>query len=374
MMEGRNADDKYRVVEDEFVVVAGKFTAHLHRAEYERLKNVARSQNAETIATIARPVVGSLTEMARKRQENVLRRRKQTDALRKAKANAGHDDSGDESLAPWKGTALHGLMESRAYDKVPLARLIRSGTSQSALRDHRSRSSTATLHSSSPPLPNMRPPSSSSTNTVIGVKRPREEDIETEGEESDDPDDLDVGVVNRPRSYTTGAASKRPTVTTPVAHQAAKCSTSAPQQKHQTSSLLPPAKISRTSEIPPYSSRYLSSAARSTPLTARATAKMARPQSDSDDDPFTTIKKRRMARTPEASSTPSKAPAKPAATKAPSSSVTANDSSSSETDLLADFMKSRRKNGKQVNRPPVKQEEAKPKKKMSLRQLMLMHY
>ncbi|KXH62278.1 hypothetical protein CSAL01_11713 [Colletotrichum salicis] len=128
MMEGLENDDKYRMVEDELVTIAGHFTAHLHAVEYQRLKAQTRTQNAETIKTISRPVVGSLTELARKRQEELLRKKKQREALRRAKRDAGRDDedTGDETNVPWRGTSLQGLMHSPKKKEVPLMSLTRA--------------------------------------------------------------------------------------------------------------------------------------------------------------------------------------------------------------------------------------------------------
>ncbi|OHF02242.1 hypothetical protein CORC01_02522 [Colletotrichum orchidophilum] len=130
MIDGLDNDDKYRMVEDELVTIAGQFTAHLHAAEYQRLKAQTRTQNAETIKTISRPVVGSLTELARKRQEELLRKKKQREALRRAKREAGRDDeeSGDEMGVPWRGTSLQGLMHSPKKKEVPLMALTRAGS------------------------------------------------------------------------------------------------------------------------------------------------------------------------------------------------------------------------------------------------------
>jgi hypothetical protein len=208
----------------------------------------------------------------------------------------------------------------------------------------------------------------------FGLKRPREEEIETE---SDDEDDLDAGVVNRPRSLTTGTAAKRPLLATPTIQPAAKYSTSAPQQKHPASKLLPAAQISRTTAALSATSSYLDRyrpGATSTPLKASATTKPVTVLSDSDEDPFASIlKKRQKTRTPETASTPTKAPVKTKVTKAPDVSPTIKDSSDSETDLFADFMKSRRKN----SRPPRRisqPEEKKPERKKSLRELIAMHH
>ncbi|KAM0326786.1 hypothetical protein ACHAQA_006660 [Verticillium albo-atrum] len=126
LIPGPQNDDLYRMVEDEFLVVAGKFTAHLHAAEYNRLKTQARSQNADTIANISRPVVGSLTELARRRQEDLLRRKRQRQALKDAKADAGGDNietEEEEVEALWRGSSLRGLMDSPRKTEVKIAAL-----------------------------------------------------------------------------------------------------------------------------------------------------------------------------------------------------------------------------------------------------------
>ncbi|KAL2039919.1 hypothetical protein N7G274_007322 [Stereocaulon virgatum] len=56
---GFNADDIYIMVEDEFLSTARLFTAHLHHAEYVRLKNEAKKRNVDGIE---RPI-DSITEM-----------------------------------------------------------------------------------------------------------------------------------------------------------------------------------------------------------------------------------------------------------------------------------------------------------------------
>ncbi|KAH6662917.1 hypothetical protein F5X68DRAFT_279797 [Plectosphaerella plurivora] len=365
MIEGRDADDKYRMVEDEFVVVANQFTAHLHRAEYERLKVQTSSQNANAIASIARPVVGQLTEIARKRQETVLRRRQQTEALRKAKSNAGQDELGDdEADAPWRGTALHGLMETRTYDQVPLTRLVQPEAGYEAWR----RSATASV-GSSPASRLSRPSSSASALPMTGLKRLREEDIETESD--DDEDDLDAGVVNRPRSLTAGPATKRPSLATPTIQPAAKHSISAPQQKHPASKLLPAALISRASAAPSSSRPPPRHRPASSPLKAPApsSSQTIAISSDSEDDPFASVlKKRHRTKAPDTASTPTKAPAKSTVSKAPAVSAKQEESSGSDSDLFADFMKSRRKNSRPIRRPS--QPEEKPERKKPLRELI----
>ncbi|KAH7017381.1 hypothetical protein EDB80DRAFT_874097 [Ilyonectria destructans] len=103
MIPGPLHDDHYRMVEDELVNVAHQFTTHLHRAEYNRLKNLAKSQNAATIQEIERPVVGTPTLLTRQRQESARQIAKQQKVLQKG----SHDRD-----MPRVATGLQGLMES----------------------------------------------------------------------------------------------------------------------------------------------------------------------------------------------------------------------------------------------------------------------
>ncbi|KAL2259567.1 hypothetical protein VTK26DRAFT_6719 [Humicola hyalothermophila] len=114
MIEGIDHDDRYRMVEDEFLAVAGDFTRHLHAAEYQRLKNLAKSQNAETIQNISRPVTGDMTDLAKRRQD-VLG--KQRSGLAKV---LGKRPARDDSPPPQPPTSLQGLMNSPRKKAVPL--------------------------------------------------------------------------------------------------------------------------------------------------------------------------------------------------------------------------------------------------------------
>lgn len=102
MIPGALNDDKYRMVEDEFLSTAQRFTAHLHRAEYNRLKSIAKTQNAAAIREIERPVVGSPTKVAKQRRELHKRTMKQRNEL--------GDEPGGSPLRVSSG--LQGLMES----------------------------------------------------------------------------------------------------------------------------------------------------------------------------------------------------------------------------------------------------------------------
>ncbi|KAF5647214.1 hypothetical protein F52700_1516 [Fusarium sp. NRRL 52700] len=104
MRPGLDQDDRYRIVEDEFVNMAHQFTLHIHASEYNRLKNLAKHQNADTIREIERPVVGAPTLLTRHRQEDVRRHAKQRKLLGK--------DANEKKDSPYVGSSLQGLMES----------------------------------------------------------------------------------------------------------------------------------------------------------------------------------------------------------------------------------------------------------------------
>lgn len=128
MIEGADGDDRYRMVEDEFLATAHQYTAHLHAAEYKRLKAAAEVENAQAIKNISRPVVGRVTDLVRLKKEKKALAEKQRLATRKFRAG---DASGDESAedddgnGSWQQQSLYGLMESpgkraRRLDGVPL--------------------------------------------------------------------------------------------------------------------------------------------------------------------------------------------------------------------------------------------------------------
>ncbi|KAI1765378.1 hypothetical protein GGR53DRAFT_263862 [Hypoxylon sp. FL1150] len=114
MIEGLEHDDRFRMVEDEFLSTAQQYTAHLHAAEYHRLKAASKLQNADTIRDISRPVVGRATDLVKIKQERKARQQKQKMAARKAAASKSHshDDTDTESDDDQHSTTLHGLMES----------------------------------------------------------------------------------------------------------------------------------------------------------------------------------------------------------------------------------------------------------------------
>ncbi|KAJ6444549.1 MOSC domain containing protein [Purpureocillium lavendulum] len=118
MIPGPDADDRYRMVEDELLAVAQRFTTHLHRAEYNRLKAAARAQGEAAIREIERPVVAPpLTATARFRREasrrgaRQQRLQQQQQQQQRQQGDAGASGSAAAIDVPWVGTSLQGLME-----------------------------------------------------------------------------------------------------------------------------------------------------------------------------------------------------------------------------------------------------------------------
>jgi hypothetical protein len=121
MIDGFSNDDRYRMVEDEFLDVAKEFTQHLHTAEYQRMKNSAKAKNAATINAISRPVTTKMGGETRRKVESIARAKKQADAIKDIHGDQPREEGdSDESQGPWLGTALHALMEKPRASAVPL--------------------------------------------------------------------------------------------------------------------------------------------------------------------------------------------------------------------------------------------------------------
>ncbi|KXJ95657.1 hypothetical protein Micbo1qcDRAFT_192608 [Microdochium bolleyi] len=129
MRDGIDADDAWRMVEDEFLATAQQFTAHLHAAEYQRLKSASKSQNATAIKNISRPVVGRMTDLVRMKQERKaqsVRNRREKQERKRRRLQGGvdgggdgdeqqredvEDDDSDSAGDPYSSTSLVGLMQ-----------------------------------------------------------------------------------------------------------------------------------------------------------------------------------------------------------------------------------------------------------------------
>lgn len=176
MIEGLENDDLYRMVEDEFLSTAQQFTAHLHAAEYHRLKVASKSQNADTIRDISRPVVGRMTDLVKKKQDRKTRYEKQKEVIRKAKANKGQDDD-SEDKDDWPSASLYGLMESPRKQATRLDNLTKVATTTRAAAGF-----STTRHLSSPITP------SRVIHTLPGAKPVAKPSLRDTSETEDDED------------------------------------------------------------------------------------------------------------------------------------------------------------------------------------------
>ncbi|TKX19788.1 hypothetical protein C1H76_7986 [Elsinoe australis] len=128
MREGYSADDVYMMVEDEFLSTAQLYTSHLHRAEYQRLKKLAKLRETEEVS----------------RPTNVMRDfglLYRTKPLASKATELKRSDSDDE---PWVGNpALAGLMDSPRKQQVLLRRQDTRTANSSRLERRRSDLQTA---------------------------------------------------------------------------------------------------------------------------------------------------------------------------------------------------------------------------------------
>jgi hypothetical protein len=127
MVEGLEWDDRYRMVEDEFLSIAQRFTVHLHAAEYKRQVKLAKARNAEAISSISRPVTGKMPGETARKIEAIALAKEQRDALKslagkKSENGQDPDDSSDAEDLAYFGTTLHGLMDSPRRKTTSLAK------------------------------------------------------------------------------------------------------------------------------------------------------------------------------------------------------------------------------------------------------------
>jgi hypothetical protein len=179
MIEGLDGDDRYRMVEDEFLSTAQQFTAHLHAAEYERLKAASEMENAQMIKNISRPVIGQMTDLVRIKRERKALEEKQRLAARNSRklqgVNASGDDESteyDEGHDSWQKQSLYGLMESpttKRYaarlDVVPTATWVTR-----AAAGYNSKVAKKTLSPRRPNLKELESPSSSTDRHTRKIK------------------------------------------------------------------------------------------------------------------------------------------------------------------------------------------------------------
>jgi hypothetical protein len=122
MHPGMDEDDKYIMVEDEFISTARLFTAHLHHASYRQHIKQAASRAKSAMTPIVRATVGDgKAKLAVQKQNEIEElRRKQKKGL----VNMGLEDDDD----PWmRNPLLKGLMgDENMGSVVKIGRYVRS--------------------------------------------------------------------------------------------------------------------------------------------------------------------------------------------------------------------------------------------------------
>ena len=175
-------DDKWRMVEDEFLTVARQFTAHIHAAEYQRLKKAADEQNAEAISNMSRPVTGPMSTLARQRRDRAALRSYQRKALKRAR----FDDRGDV-LSPWRGTSLNSLMERPRREVSKLMPTMSTNSTTRTFAGFKS-----------------GPKDTEAVETTIAKTNPVKREVLSENESDDnDSDDLDSSTFHLTRKHVT---------------------------------------------------------------------------------------------------------------------------------------------------------------------------
>jgi hypothetical protein len=236
MHEGIENDDKYRMVEDEFLTVAKTFTVHLHAAEYKRQQKIVKSRNAETINSISRPVTGKMPDHTKRKAEAAARAKAQKAALegvlaRGKKAEDSSDDSDDGDGLPYFGTTLHGLMDSPRKKAASLARLVTIAATTRAAAGFKQ----SAAHSNPERQANQESPVSKTAFRAANAIQSK--DASTESSEDDD-DDLDAHIpapkltyvdrkpVVNSHSYVSSSASIKTTKPFPEPKQSSLSTTS----------------------------------------------------------------------------------------------------------------------------------------------------
>ncbi|KAF8463535.1 hypothetical protein BDZ91DRAFT_731821 [Kalaharituber pfeilii] len=115
----KSADDTYIMVEDELCDVAHLYTRSLHRAEYQRLQELASTKHASAISEIQRSsnAIPLMSSEALARHERIVARAKELEKKRslapKVKDEAlSSDEEEKEIMSQWQGTNLGAMMLS----------------------------------------------------------------------------------------------------------------------------------------------------------------------------------------------------------------------------------------------------------------------
>ncbi|KAK7751381.1 hypothetical protein SLS62_006637 [Diatrype stigma] len=209
--KGPEADDRYRMVEDELLSIAQRFTAHLHAVEYQRLKEASKSQNAKTIRDISRPVIGPMSDLVKRKQERKTRAEKQRLAMKKA---SGNNDETESESDDYRSTSLYGLMESPKRKATRLDAVVATSALTRAAAGFDGSSYHKNIEFER--LPGMRPKKD--------VILPQVDDETTDGDDNDDDadDDLDAaGPSTIPKLNEKLLQPNRQSSQTPTGHRTA---------------------------------------------------------------------------------------------------------------------------------------------------------
>lgn len=135
MIPGLQHDDRWRMVEDEFLATAHKFTAHLHAAEYHRLREMARKQEQDGSRFTLHQVPSSAPDNVKRSRIAKRLAISQQNGMKRAFARTKDADEEDPGETPWAGTHLHDLMERPRKRSMALTRMVSvvAGTRAAAL-------------------------------------------------------------------------------------------------------------------------------------------------------------------------------------------------------------------------------------------------
>ncbi|KAH8882620.1 hypothetical protein GQ53DRAFT_457151 [Thozetella sp. PMI_491] len=202
MIDGAEHDDRYRMVEDEFISVAGDFTRHLHAAEYQRLKTLAKSQNADTIKNISRPVSGNMTDLVRRRQRALGIAASQRQGIQAVLGKPFDADPNE----PWAGTSLQGLMDSprKSVPLKALASAVSAGRTGSSGRAGLDKSTGRGLE-----IPRRHTLDLGKYNQTTKRRASAVQDDSTTDSDEEDEDDLDASSVSLAMRGNPHSATKR---------------------------------------------------------------------------------------------------------------------------------------------------------------------
>ncbi|KAL7270077.1 hypothetical protein RUND412_007222 [Rhizina undulata] len=204
----RPCDDKYIMVEDEFLTIAQSFTRTLHHQECDRLKSVANSKNARVISEIQRPVDG-VTRMSKEtvqKHQKIALSRAQAEML---KGDDSESEEEDPEKSVWGTSSLGVLMCSqKERDRNLVARFgaksadtrAAAGLKKAELRNERRAKDAEDKRK--PILPRPFHPEKPKSNTLDKSKMNSRENPKysitkapSEENTSSDDDDLDLNII-----------------------------------------------------------------------------------------------------------------------------------------------------------------------------------